>query len=121
MNEGSSRSHSLFMTTVTQFDAEEGVTRVGTLFMVDLAGSEMVRGCRARVWSPHPSRVCAGAAQVRKTGVTGVQLDEAKAINRVRPRAALRCAALCWPHASPLASRRRAEPVCAGQRHQRAD
>mmetsp|Transcript_86410 Transcript_86410/g.244048 ORF Transcript_86410/g.244048 Transcript_86410/m.244048 type:complete len:787 (+) Transcript_86410:50-2410(+) len=60
MNEGSSRSHSVFMVTVTQRHLETGSTKTGKLFLVDLAGSEMVR----------------------KTHASGQQLEEAKTINK---------------------------------------
>lgn len=60
MNEGSSRSHSVFMITVIMRDVETGNQKVGTLFLVDLAGSEMVR----------------------KTNASGQQLQEAKTINK---------------------------------------
>merc|ERR1719331_1771487 len=59
MNEGSSRSHSVFITTVTQRNLETAATKSGKLVLVDLAGSEMVR----------------------KTGASGQQLEEAKTIN----------------------------------------
>ena len=59
MNEGSSRSHSVFMVTLSSANSH-GSTRTGKLFLVDLAGSEMVR----------------------KTSATGRQLDEAKTINK---------------------------------------
>lgn len=62
MNEGSSRSHSLFMVTVEQcaIGADgEGHIRVGKLNMVDLAGSE----------------------RQSKTGATGERLKEATKIN----------------------------------------
>jgi len=60
MNEGSSRSHSVFMVTVTQRNLATHSTRSGKLFLVDLAGSEMVR----------------------KTNASGQQLEEAKTINK---------------------------------------
>ena len=60
MNEGSSRSHSVFMVTVQQRNLETNSTKSGKLFLVDLAGSEMVR----------------------KTHATGQQLEEAKTINK---------------------------------------
>jgi kinesin family protein 5 len=60
MNEGSSRSHSVFMVTVTQRNLATQSARSGKLFLVDLAGSEMVR----------------------KTQASGVQLEEAKTINK---------------------------------------
>ena len=40
MNEGSSRSHSVFITTVTQRNLETAATKSGKLVLVDLAGSE---------------------------------------------------------------------------------
>ena len=46
MNEGSSRSHSVFITTVTQRNLETAATKSGKLVLVDLAGSE-VRAPRA--------------------------------------------------------------------------
>ncbi|CEG50308.1 kinesin heavy chain [Plasmopara halstedii] len=60
MNEGSSRSHSVFMVTLLQRHLENQATKTGKLYLVDLAGSEMVR----------------------KTGATGRQLEEAKTINK---------------------------------------
>ncbi|KAI9911913.1 hypothetical protein PsorP6_009619 [Peronosclerospora sorghi] len=60
MNEGSSRSHSVFMVTLCQRNLESQATKAGKLYLVDLAGSEMVR----------------------KTGATGRQLEEAKTINK---------------------------------------
>ena len=60
MNEGSSRSHSVFMVTVQQRNIETNNQKTGKLFLVDLAGSEMVR----------------------KTNATGQQLEEAKTINK---------------------------------------
>ncbi len=59
MNETSSRSHSLFVLTVTQ-RLKDGSTRTGKLNLGDLAGSE----------------------KVGKTGATGTTLDEAKKINQ---------------------------------------
>jgi len=62
MNEGSSRSHSIFMITVEQCQVSgdgEGHIRVGKLNMVDLAGSE----------------------RQSKTGATGERLKEATKIN----------------------------------------
>ena len=60
LNEGSSRSHSLFSITVSQRDLRNNSTVTGKLFLVDLAGSETVR----------------------KTGATGQQMEEAKNINK---------------------------------------
>jgi kinesin family member 5 len=60
MNEGSSRSHSVFSITVTQRDVSNATTKSGKLVLVDLAGSETVR----------------------KTGASGQQLEEAKTINK---------------------------------------
>ena len=60
MNEGSSRSHSVFTITVTQKDVVTNATKSGKLVLVDLAGSEMVR----------------------KTNASGQQLEEAKTINK---------------------------------------
>ena len=60
MNEGSSRSHSVFTITVTQKDLTNQSSKSGKLVLVDLAGSEMVK----------------------KTNATGQQLEEAKTINK---------------------------------------
>ena len=59
MNEGSSRSHSVFIVTLSQTDTKDGSVKRGKLYLVDLAGSEMVR----------------------KTGASGQRL-EAKMINK---------------------------------------
>jgi len=59
MNEGSSRSHSVFMVHLAQKDTQTGTAKTSKINLVDLAGSEMVR----------------------KTGATGERLDEAKMIN----------------------------------------
>jgi len=47
MNEGSSRSHSVFTITVSQKDIITNATKSGKLVLVDLAGSEMVRKSNA--------------------------------------------------------------------------
>ena len=60
MNEGSSRSHSLFIVTVVQQNSDTRETITGTLTLVDLAGSEMVK----------------------KTAASGKRLEEAKSINK---------------------------------------
>lgn len=60
MNQESSRSHSIFVITITQKNVETGSMRSGQLFLVDLAGSE----------------------KVGKTGASGQTLEEAKKINR---------------------------------------
>eukprot|EP00595_Chromulina_sp_UTEXLB2642_P002862 CAMPEP_0196764148 /NCGR_PEP_ID=MMETSP1095-20130614/5449_1 /TAXON_ID=96789 ORGANISM="Chromulina nebulosa, Strain UTEXLB2642" /NCGR_SAMPLE_ID=MMETSP1095 /ASSEMBLY_ACC=CAM_ASM_000446 /LENGTH=623 /DNA_ID=CAMNT_0042118897 /DNA_START=48 /DNA_END=1916 /DNA_ORIENTATION=- len=60
MNEGSSRSHSVFTITVSQLDTKTKASKSGKLVLVDLAGSETVR----------------------KTGASGQQLEEAKTINK---------------------------------------
>lgn len=60
MNEGSSRSHSVFTITVGQRDVVNNSMKCGKLVLVDLAGSEMVR----------------------KTNASGQQLEEAKMINK---------------------------------------
>lgn len=60
MNQESSRSHSIFVITVTQKNVETGSSKTGTLFLVDLAGSE----------------------KVGKTGASGQTLEEAKKINK---------------------------------------
>jgi kinesin family protein 5 len=60
MNEGSSRSHSIFVITMSQKNASTLEQRVSKLFLVDLAGSE----------------------KVSKTGAAGLLLDEAKMINK---------------------------------------
>jgi kinesin family protein 5 len=60
MNEGSSRSHSLFSLTVTQNNTVDYSARTGKLYLVDLAGSE----------------------KILKTGAEGKRLEEAKGINK---------------------------------------
>jgi kinesin family protein 5 len=60
MNQESSRSHSIFVVTVTQKNVETGSAKSGQLFLVDLAGSE----------------------KVGKTGASGQTLEEAKKINK---------------------------------------
>ena len=60
MNAESSRSHSIFVLTISQKNVETGSIRSGQLFLVDLAGSE----------------------KVGKTGATGQTLEEAKKINK---------------------------------------
>lgn len=60
MNEGSSRSHSVFTITVGQRDVNTNATKSGKLVLVDLAGSETVK----------------------KSGASGQQLEEAKTINK---------------------------------------
>jgi kinesin family protein 5 len=60
MNQESSRSHSIFVVTITQKNLETGSMKSGQLFLVDLAGSE----------------------KVGKTGASGQTLEEAKKINK---------------------------------------
>ncbi|KAF2749992.1 kinesin-domain-containing protein [Sporormia fimetaria CBS 119925] len=60
MNQESSRSHSIFVITITQKNLETGSMKSGQLFLVDLAGSE----------------------KVGKTGASGQTLEEAKKINK---------------------------------------
>ena len=60
MNQESSRSHSIFVLTITQKNVESRSTKSGQLFLVDLAGSE----------------------KVGKTGASGQTLEEAKKINK---------------------------------------
>ena len=60
MNSESSRSHSIFILTITQKNIIDGSNKTGKLYLVDLAGSE----------------------KVEKTGATGSTLDEAKMINK---------------------------------------
>ena len=60
MNSGSSRSHSIFILTVTQTSLADFSSKTGKLFLVDLAGSE----------------------KVGKTGAEGKRLEEAKNINK---------------------------------------
>jgi kinesin family member 5 len=60
MNQESSRSHSIFVVTITQRDVSTGSAKSGQLFLVDLAGSE----------------------KVGKTGASGQTLEEAKKINK---------------------------------------
>jgi len=59
MNEGSSRSHSVFILQLVQQDTITKSMRTSKINLVDLAGSEMIR----------------------KTGASGARLDEAKTIN----------------------------------------
>lgn len=47
MNEGSSRSHSMFTITVEQRDITTNAAKSGKLVLVDLAGSEMVKKVRS--------------------------------------------------------------------------
>ena len=60
MNEGSSRSHSLFLMTISQTNKLDFSAKTGKLYLVDLAGSE----------------------KISKTGAEGKRLDEAKKINK---------------------------------------
>ncbi|EGR34442.1 kinesin heavy chain, putative [Ichthyophthirius multifiliis] len=60
MNEGSSRSHLIFMLTISQNNLNDLSAKTGKLFLVDLAGSE----------------------KVAKTGAEGRVFDEAKTINQ---------------------------------------
>lgn len=60
MNAGSSRSHSIFIVTITQTNSIDYSAKVGKLYLVDLAGSE----------------------KVGKTGAAGKRLEEAKNINK---------------------------------------
>ncbi|CAG9323807.1 unnamed protein product [Blepharisma stoltei] len=60
MNAGSSRSHSIFIVTITQTNSSDYSAKVGKLYLVDLAGSE----------------------KVGKTGAVGKRLEEAKTINK---------------------------------------
>ncbi|KAI8052494.1 P-loop containing nucleoside triphosphate hydrolase protein [Syncephalis plumigaleata] len=60
MNAESSRSHSIFVITVTQKNLNDGSAKTGRLYLVDLAGSE----------------------KVGKTGASGQTLEEAKKINK---------------------------------------
>eukprot|EP00347_Sterkiella_histriomuscorum_P007099 403350261 len=60
MNAESSRSHSIFILTVTQNNLEDLSCKTGKLYLVDLAGSE----------------------KIAKTGAVGQTLDEAKTINK---------------------------------------
>ncbi len=60
MNEGSSRSHSIFMMSISQNNLHELSFKTGKLYLVDLAGSE----------------------KIGKTGAAGQTLEEAKMINK---------------------------------------
>ena len=60
MNSQSSRSHSIFIMTVTQRNNTDFSTKTGKLYLVDLAGSE----------------------KIGKTGAVGQTLNEAKGINK---------------------------------------
>lgn len=59
MNEGSSRSHMIFMMSISQNNLNDMSAKTGKLCLVDLAGSE----------------------KISKTGAEGKTLDEAKRIN----------------------------------------
>ena len=59
MNAGSSRSHSIFLITISQNNSKDYSGKIGKLFLVDLAGSE----------------------KISKTGAAGKRLEEAKKIN----------------------------------------
>ena len=60
MNSVSSRSHSVFILTLSQINKETGSRKTSSVFLVDLAGSE----------------------KVRKTDAKGTTLEEAKQINK---------------------------------------
>ena len=60
MNESSSRSHAIFLITISQNNLSDYSARSGRLYLVDLAGSE----------------------KVGKTGAVGKRLEEAKNINK---------------------------------------
>ena len=60
MNAESSRSHSIFILTITQNNTENLSCKTGKLYLVDLAGSE----------------------KISKTGAEGQTLEEAKTINK---------------------------------------
>lgn len=60
MNDVSSRSHALFILTISMDNRDDGSCKVGKLFLVDLAGSE----------------------KISKTGAQGTVLEEAKNINK---------------------------------------
>lgn len=60
MNAESSRSHSIFLMSITGRNTETGSSKTGNLYLVDLAGSE----------------------KVGKTGASGQTLEEAKKINK---------------------------------------
>lgn len=60
MNAGSSRSHSIFILTITQTNSADYSAKTGKLYLVDLAGSE----------------------KIGKTGAAGKRLEEAKTINK---------------------------------------
>ncbi len=60
MNEFSSRSHSIFIMSLYQNNIKQMTAKTGKLFLVDLAGSE----------------------KIKKTGATGLTLEQAKNINK---------------------------------------
>lgn len=60
MNQQSSRSHSIFIITITQSSSIDLSVKTGKLYLVDLAGSE----------------------KIIKTGATGITLKEANKINK---------------------------------------
>lgn len=59
MNEGSSRSHMIFIMTISQNNLNDMSAKSGKLYLVDLAGSE----------------------KISKTGAEGKTLEEGKKIN----------------------------------------
>ena len=60
MNAVSSRSHSLFIITISQFNKRDYIAKTGKLYLVDLAGSE----------------------KISKSNAAGIRLEEAKTINK---------------------------------------
>ena len=77
MNEQSSRSHSVFIITISQSNNRDFSQKSGKLYLVDLAGSE----------------------KVGKTGATGNTLEEAKTINKSLTTLGLVITALTDPKA----------------------
>ena len=64
MNERSSRSHMIFILSISQNNTVDLTAKTGKLYLVDLAGSE----------------------KITKTGAEGKTLDEAKKINASLPK-----------------------------------
>jgi kinesin family protein 5 len=59
MNEHSSRSHSIFIMQIHQYNIKNSIAKTGKLYLVDLAGSQ----------------------KISKTGASGITLEEGKNIN----------------------------------------
>lgn len=86
MNAESSRSHSIFVISISQRNLDTGEAKAGHLYLVDLAGSEKVRPTRPflplRFAPDLLTSPCSLSSQIGKTGATGQTLEEAKKINK---------------------------------------